>query len=140
MIKRKNTNGSRLLIFAAIGLICFAWSSKSMAFDREAFCRFDMKMSQDRAEWGAKLRQEMLAQCKNKDLQKCSQQYVNIIKKQYEKDVTELIEKDNSSQAIRIRTQATVMNMYSAALEALKFDRSPNSIAVDIYSQCLRIR
>lgn len=141
MIKRNNTYGSGLLILTIIGLICIAWSSKSMAFDKEAFCRFDMKFNQERAEWGSKLRQEMLVQCRNKDLQKCGQQYVSLISRQYEKDVTGLIEKDNnSSQAVRIRTQATVMFMQSAALEALKTDKSPNSIAVDMYSQCLLVR
>jgi hypothetical protein len=143
MIKRKNTNGSRLLILAAIGLTFVAWSSKSMAFDKEAFCRFDMKMNQERAEWGAKLRAEMLTKCRGQVLQKCGQPWVSLVNKQYEKDVAELIElfdRKDYSPATRIRSQASLIHMKIAALDALEKGLSPSSIAVDLYRDCLRVK
>lgn len=136
-------NRFNLIKCAAAALICISWSSQILAFDKEEFCRSGMKPHQERAEWGARLRSEMLVKCRGKDLQKCGQQYINQIKTQYEKDMFELIEifnRDNLSQTQRVGMRALVVGMQSAALEALKFDRSPNSIALDMYSECLRVK
>ncbi len=142
-MKINNTYGGRLLGLATVGILCIAWSSQSLAFDKEAFCRSGIKSNQDRAEWGSKLRTEMLSSCRGKDLNKCGQPYVNQINKQYEQDMLELIElfnRDSLSQTQRVLMRTIVVGMKSAALEALKFEKSPNSIALDMYSECLRVK
>jgi hypothetical protein len=126
-----------------IVIACIAYSAPSFAYDKEAFCRFDMKKNQERAEWGMKLRTEMLTKCRGQELQKCGQSWVNLVNKQYEKDVAELIElfdRKDYSQAIRIRSQASVIHMKIAALDALEKGVSPSSIAVDLYRDCLRVK
>jgi len=143
MIKINKVCRNELLRFLAIGLICIVWSSKSLAFDKEAFCRSGIKPHQERAEWGSRLRSEMLSKCSGKDLKKCSQSYVQQINKQHERDTLELIElfnRDNLSQTERVLMRTLIVGMKSAALEALKFEKSPNSIALDMYSECLRVK
>jgi hypothetical protein len=138
-----NIYGFNLIRCAVGALIFISWSTQSLAFDKEGFCRSGMKAHQERAEWGSRLRSEMLRKCRGTDLQKCGQQYVNQINKQYEKDMFELVEifnRDNLSQVQRVGMRALVVEMQSAALEALKFEKTPNSIVLDMYSECLRVR
>lgn len=138
-----NIHKLKVIRCVLVALFCISWASQGLAFDKEEYCRSGMKAHQERAEWGSRLRSEMLLKCRGKDLQRCGQQYVNQINKQYEKDMFELVEmfnRENLSQAQRVGMRALVVGMQSAALEALKFEKSPNSIVLDMYSECLRVR
>lgn len=133
----------KLIRHAVAALFCISWSIEGLAFDKEAYCRMSMEENKKRAEWGAQLRIEMLSKCTTKNLQQCGQKYVKLIDQQYEKDVAAFIDmfnKQSVSQVDRIYLQGVSVNMKSAALEALKFDKNPNSIVIDMYSDCLRGR
>ena len=116
-------------------------SNISFAFDKEAFCRSNIKSDTSRAEWGIKMRNEMFSKCKG-NIDVCAKPYLKRINDQEEKDKLDAIEifnRQNYPQAERLFLLTMISSMTTSALMGFKYEgKTANQIALENYSFCLK--
>lgn len=127
----------KFLVLLALALI----SLGACAMDIEGICRMRIEQNTNRAQWGLDMRKDMLAKCKNKNMQSCSQPYLNAIDRQEVKDKETVVESFRITQAnptVKMLLLAQASSDTTAALRGLRgTGGSAKEIAYRMYSECV---
>lgn len=128
-------------VLVLLALTCFA----SFAFaqrqleEAELFCGERVSGDTQKAQWGLQLRDDMLRQCKGKNLKVCSKPWVDLIDKKKQGEIAYIIDRtsqQNTRPGVRTEVILATKQHYLAALEALATGESPQKISNDLYQMC----
>lgn len=124
-------------------LLTFSTISNS-AFDKERYCRGRTKIETRYAEWGKELQQDMLQNCRLKDVNICLELYVEKIKDSEAKDMKNFRDSINSNQdsneVARLLTITDIGEAHVAAIISLKTLKSVDRIVNEKYIECLSVK